>query len=153
MATRLHPSLQLCQHVNFTLQAGKFLADMPSVRVDGEHALFGRLFSVAAFIPLELGSNGNALGSVASRSENGEQINGGPERQVHFHRAIRDDLLDIDLSLFRQALKIRLFEEGAFRFEASPSARQSKVDCRIPFGKKTEPHADFKPHTGHTGNR
>ena len=94
MSGQLRPGFQLHQGINFPLQAGELLADVPLVGIDGPHP-HQRIGVSAALVPREISRNGNARGNVAAYAGNGKHIDRGAKGQVHFKIALGDDLLHV----------------------------------------------------------
>ena len=94
VSTQLEPGFQLANHIDFPLQAGKLLADVPYIGIGRLYLQQGIGIS-AALVSRELGRNANALGNVTSQAGNGKHINGGSEGQVHFKITLGDDLLHV----------------------------------------------------------
>ena len=152
MPGQLEPGLQLPKHVDFALQAGKLLADMPYIGVGRLH-LQQRIGVSAALVSRELGRNANALGNVTSQSGNGKQIDGGSKGDIHFKIALSGDLLHVQPGLFRQAAEARRLENPALCGETGLAARQVKAHLCVALGKQPEPHAHFQPNAGNACNR
>ena len=94
VSTQLEPGFQLAKHIDFALQAGKLLADVPYIGIGRLYLQQGIGIS-AALVSRELGRNANALGNVTSQAGNGKHIDRGAKGQVHFKIALGDDLLHV----------------------------------------------------------